>query len=248
MTVTDSGMIYIKESGGGGGVDTIAQITSEGQVDNEFLTSSHGISSKYGGDIAAVGEDLIFMGSSATPWGTYIQHWDSNTKTITDQYFEGIAYYSSLATTGTSHWFGDSNGNEIRKVLTSDTSSEPMTESFNAMFYDKIGERILLTSGGTLKSMSTTDHSVTTLATVAGANFTDITVDTEGRIYLSCSTYGIDDTVPCSSGSIWRIAPDGSPYTPLFDSAIVVRSFAFDQANSRLVILVGNQLYTAPIE
>jgi cysteine-rich repeat protein len=89
MSVSQSGTVYLKESSGCGSFDRIHRVESDGTVTMSFLTN---LASKCGGDIVAIdegtgAEKLIFGGSSGSPYGTFIQTWNSTSGTVDQLFF-----------------------------------------------------------------------------------------------------------------------------------------------------------------
>jgi cysteine-rich repeat protein len=254
MTVSQSGSVYLKESGGCGGYDRIHRVESDGLVTMNFLT---GLASRCGGDIVAIdegtgAEKLVFGGSSGTPWGTFIQTWNSTTGTVDQLYFQALAYYVPVAAADASRlWFGGWNGSagNVFEVTGPSSSTLIASASPTTILYEPLQDRLLMSEQSNLNELDLSPlGTVTTIATVAGCTIGDLTVDDAGNIYAA--TYIPDwmgSGTPCSSGSVFQFSPDGAQQRPFIDGFGVVKALAYDPMGQRLVLYVGTTLYYVPV-
>jgi cysteine-rich repeat protein len=233
MTVSASGLIYIKDSGGGGGFDHIGVVNQKGDYYPNIIG---GILSRYGGDIVAIGEDLYFGGSSATPVNTYVQQWTAKTDTTAILYSEPIIYYYGIAARDAKTFF-IGHDKEIRAVNTPTTSSIIAEGNGNIIHVNPVTNHLLSATGPELIQHSGVGGPET-LYTMSGGNIGDIAVGPDGTIYLTCNAPS-DPPQACAFGSVWAVRPDGSNAKPIVDAFAAVRQIAWDPSTSHLVLFVG---------
>lgn len=243
MAVTPSGTIYMSVIGSGGSADEITRVDVDGSVHEDAIP---GIRSCYGGDVIAVGEDLVFGGSSGSPYATYIQRWTSSSGTSQTLFELGSAYFYHFAVNASvDRMFYADYGGPIYKVTGTNTSAAFASESVQRLFYDQAADRLYVMAGGTLKVDSTggagATGSFSSIYTNVGMR--DIAIDGEGTLYLTCSV----DSAPCTPGAVIAVDPSGSPSRPFISSSTAIRRIGYDAAANQLVVVVAGNIHRVPL-
>ncbi|MBW1878953.1 MAG: DUF4215 domain-containing protein [Deltaproteobacteria bacterium] len=243
LTVSDAGVVYLGAFTGGAPL-RIHAVAPDGTVTQDIfvpeITSS--------GSGAAVGEDFYLGGSrNADPWGTFIHKW-SPTGGLSTICFEEIAYYYGFAAPDPSTFYlGDFA--EIRTVTGADSSTVYREFRGADILWDPVGERLLAVSGDTLYEDDGVDDFYP-LYTFEAGNPGLPAIDDAGYLYVPCwEEWGDEhDRIPCPSGALWVVAPDGSEAAPLVDSAHLVHRVAYDPAQDELVLQMVPYLYRVPLD
>jgi cysteine-rich repeat protein len=244
MSVTPLGKIYMSVSGSGGSVDSITRVDPDATVHLNVIPNIH---SYYGGDVVAVGEDLVFGGYNGFTADTWVQLWTSATNTTSTLFSIG-GYFQNFAVNVARDriLFADYNG-PVLKVTSPTTSSAYSSTTVTRLLYAEAASKLYAISGGNLMVDSSGGSGATgTFSTLyALAGITDIAIDGEGTIYLACSTGG--GTTPCTPGSIVAVNPAGTPSRPFVASSSTIRRIGYDAAANALVVVSAGNIYKVPL-
>jgi cysteine-rich repeat protein len=234
MSVTPSGIIYASVSGSGSG-DSITRVDGAGAV---TLNAIPGIKTQYGGDVIAVGEDVVFGGSNASTWTTYIQRWDHTTNTTSDLFSIGGAYYYFFAVNAdfTRMFYGDSS---ILKVTAGSAAPFSPTPP-DRLLYDQLRNKLYVLSSGVVSVDATGGAGASGNFTTffSHANIHDMAIDGAGRVYLACTIidFMAPSYTPCADGSVLAVDPTGTTFKSFVTGTTAVRRLGFDASRNSLVV------------
>jgi hypothetical protein len=248
MTVTDSGITYIMESGGGTVDNPIHKVDAAGTETLDFLTST----ARNGGDIVAFGEELVFGGSAASPTsGTFIEHWN-DTGSPTQIFSESITYYYGVAAEAvdvTKLYFSKSSGTGpgIRKTVNGTTSTLYASAKTTLILYDPVSTHLLYARGCEVRRIRSDNQADELIYRIPGAGIVDLAVDATGAIYATCVVPGLMiAAVPYPPGAVWKILGDGSKARAVVDDFTYLRQAAIDPDLSQeeiVMLSLSGKLY-----
>ncbi|MBW1879996.1 MAG: hypothetical protein JRI25_18295 [Deltaproteobacteria bacterium] len=244
LTVSDSGVVYVGKSTGGGPM-LIHSVAPDGTLTEDIFATEI----SYGADGVALGEDL-YLGGSSQGWGTAVQKW-SPTGGLTTLYHEVITYYGGFAAADTSTFYlGDND--EILTVTGPDSSTVYRTFYGQHITYDPVGDRLLAVKAGNNLYEDNKVDDFEPLYTFSLGEPGIPAIAGEGYLYVPCR-YNTGppydpEYSPCPGGSVWVIAPDGSEAAPIVDAFAEVHRVAWDPATDELVLYANANLYRVPLD
>jgi hypothetical protein len=248
LAVTASGTIYLRQSGGGAAPDSFVRIAGDPAV----VTSDAvpGVLGRWGGDVMAIGEDLVF-GSSQSGTNAYLQKWTASTNTTTTlaQFATASVLQSFAVNTAVDRVFYAGVSGPIFKATGPSTSAPFWTGNVTDLLYDRARDRLYSVLDGTLKVDASggagTAGSFTDL--YSNLNLRDVAVDSTGMLYATC--YAVD---PATSALTACSSPGPLVAIQISNGTVTVASFvisnrpvtrvAYDPGRNGLVLLTTEQL------
>jgi len=251
LTVAQSGTIFVKTSGGGGGKDAIYKISTAGVVTPNAMT---GILPTYGGDMRTIGNDLYSCGNwietTSMPQHnhTTCQKWTGGTgspTTVLDQI--DLTYYYSYATSdGSTWWFNTSNTSpsDFRKSLSANTSTQVSATLQGALVYHPTA-KILVANGSSIqKDTSGTGVGPWTQAySLSAGNIGVMAVDRNNMLWVSCHTFSGMGYTPCASGSVWMVDLTTNTAKPAIDNFADAMGLGYDPTGQFMVLLAQSKVW-----
>lgn len=249
VAVTASGTIYLRQSGGTGAPDSFLKI---GGGDPVVITSDAvpGVLGRSGGDVMAIGEDLVFGGSSQNGTTAYLQKWTASTNTTTTpfQFASASALQSFAANTTLDRVFYAGASGPLYRGTGPSTSAPFWSGNVADLLYDRARDRLYVVSDGTLKVDASggagTAGSFTDL--YSNLNLRDVAVDPSGMLYATCNA--VDPTTntltACSFGALIAVQESGETATiaPFVTSSRPITRVAYDPRTNALVLLTTEPL------
>jgi cysteine-rich repeat protein len=246
MTATAGGDVYVR-SGNGNCVDSVTRIAPDGTV---TLDAIPGVEQGYTHTIAAAGDTLYFgtygyIGSSNV--FMTVQRWDAAAglatvfqQEVTDFNHNGGGWVElAVAPSGSPLYY---ELGAVWLVTGPATSTTYVAEEYaiRPMTYDAHLGRVLVADRGDLLRAAA-DGTLVPHHALPEGNIADLAVTTDGRIFAVCKMQPWSpEVMPCASGAVWVIAPDGRASRPFVDAYRTVHAIAWDPLTEDLVYLADD--------
>jgi cysteine-rich repeat protein len=251
MAVAQSGTIYVKESGGGGGVDSIYAINGSAVVTPNAVA---GILSTYGGSIVTVGNDLYSCGNyiqtSTTPQHnhTTCQKWAGGSgtpSTVFDQMDIGF-YYSAFTTNagGSTFWMStiqDAASDFRRSTGVSSSLTISSSIQGSLAFHPTYGA--IIANGSNIMAAPSVAGTYATANSLSAGSIGTMVVDGNGIVWASCYTAAGMASNPCASGSVWMIDIANGVARPAIDNFAMAQGLGFDPTGKYIVLLSQGKIW-----
>jgi hypothetical protein len=231
MDVTDSGFLFValpevmyrfNRAGVGGWFYSVANTYEIGDVDTlgDMVFTLH----------ASAGS--VILSARSDNGSTFVQSSSESS--------DGVPYRALSAMAQNDRFFGAASPSTapIRRFVGAVPSATLMANRpAHKLKYDVVTGRLYLLDGvdATIRFMTVPAPSVSTLGTLpvaAGSVADDLTVDEDGRIYVSCSS----GATSCPEGSVFRLDPITGASEVLLDGSITVKAIAYHAPSKLLYV------------